>query len=235
MTHLHLVESEPRVEEPALDRLGGGPFEDDLPPAARLPRGRHGIPADLVTAHQRQRLVAAAAEALAERGYAQITAKDVGERAGVSSRTFYKHFGDLWDCLAAAYEEAGGQMCDAIEASCAESTEPAARLAAGIDAALAFLAAEPAVAQLLGGRPPLDAGDLTDARRELVDRLAAMLRRARDPADDTIRPRGLEEHLIDAALAFVASRVASGATSGGLTGLGPELTELFGGSRRIVA
>ncbi|HWM55687.1 MAG TPA: TetR/AcrR family transcriptional regulator [Solirubrobacterales bacterium] len=225
MTHLHLVEPDPR----------GDLFEAELSPAAPLPRGRHGIPADLVDAHQRQRLVAAMSGALAEHGYARVTAEHVSERAGVSSSTFYKHFGNLWECLLAAYEDAGTQLCAEIEASCSESETAdvedgnrADRLADGIEAALAFLDAEPALAQLLGGQPPLEAPSLSAARRNLVERLATLLRQARDPADDTIRPPGLEERLIDAALSFVSVQVTA---AGDLTSLAPELTELLAGPR----
>ncbi len=227
MTHLRLVEPEPR----------GDLFEAELAPTAPLPRGRHGIPADLVDAHQRRRLVAAMSGALAEHGYARVTAEHVSERAGVSSSTFYKHFGNLWECLLAAYEDAGLQLCAEIEASCseretedAEDGDPSERLATGIDAALAFLAAEPALAQLLGGQPPLEAPALAAARRDLVERLATLLRQARDPADDTIRPVGLEERLIDAALSFVSVQVTAGDD---LTSLGPELTELLAGPRCV--
>jgi AcrR family transcriptional regulator len=238
MTHLRLVEPEPR----------GDLFEAELSPVAPLPRGRHGIPADLVEAHQRRRLVAAMSGALVEHGYARVTAEQVSERAGVSSRTFYKHFGNLWECLLAAYEDAGTQLCAEIEAGCAasgtmEDGDEAAgdgaaadRLSTGIDAALSFLAAEPALAQLLGGQPPLEAPALAAARRDLVERLATMLRRSRDPADDAIRPPGLEERLIDAALSFVSSRAAADATGSeagdnALTDLGPELTDLLAGPR----
>lgn len=210
MTHLRLVEAEPR----------GDLFEAELAPGAPLPRGRHGIPADLVDAHQRRRLVAAMSEALAEHGYARVTAEQVSERAGVSSRTFYKHFGNLWECLLAAYEDAGRQLCAEIEAGC-------------IDGALAFLSAEPQLTGLLGGQPPLEAPALAAARRSLVERLAAMLRDARDPADDAIRPPGLEERLIDAALSFVAVQVAGG--DGDLASLGPELTELLAGPGAVAA
>jgi AcrR family transcriptional regulator len=226
VTHLHLVEAEPR----------GDLFEATLSPAAPLPRGRHGIPADLVDAHQRRRLIAAMSEALAEQGYARVTAEHVSERAGVSSRTFYKHFDNLWECLLAAYGDAGQQLCAEIEARCAEASpaegstpsgESFSRLRNGIDAALSFLATEPQLAGLLGGQPPVEAPALATARRNLVERLAKMLSQARDPADDTIRPPGLEGRLIDAALSFVSSRAGNDLANDCLAGLAPELTELL--------
>jgi len=42
-------------------------------------------------------------EALGAHGYANVTTTHVSERANVSTSTFYKHFGNLWDCLLAAY------------------------------------------------------------------------------------------------------------------------------------
>jgi AcrR family transcriptional regulator len=221
MTRLRLVESEPRE----------GPFEVNLPPAERLPHGRHGIPADLVAAHQRRRLIAAMAGALAEHGYSHVTAEHVSERAGVSSRTFYKHFGNLWDCLLAAYETAAHRLRGEIEGACAAQEDRSARLPAAIEAALAFLASEPALAQLLCARPPLEAASLAIARRRLIERLAAMLHSAWGPSDDRFTPPGIDERLIDGTFTFVSTRVVAGQTDG-LAALAPELTEILVGPRR---
>ncbi len=95
MTELRLISGGAALAEPA---------EAEAVPVLRLPPGRHGIPADLVRAHQRLRLLEAAAAAVAEQGYGRVTAARVTELAGVSSRTFYQHFEDLWACLLAAYE-----------------------------------------------------------------------------------------------------------------------------------
>ena len=69
MTELRLVENE--TED--------GPFSAGTPLPRRLPPGRHGIPANLVVEHQRRRLIAAMAEALAEHGYANVTTTQVSE------------------------------------------------------------------------------------------------------------------------------------------------------------
>lgn len=220
-------------------RLIGGtalaePAETEAP-SLRLPPGRHGIPADLVRAHQRLRLLDAAAAALAEQGYGRITAARVTELAGVSSRTFYQHFEDLWACLLAAYETAAGRLCEEIEGACATLVEergPIAeadrrgRAAAGIAAALGFLAAEPDVARLLSAEPPPQIAALAAARRDLIERLGAMLRGVlTDPGGATPLP-GLERRLIGAALALVSTRAASGEPQR-LRELEPELRELL--------
>ena len=103
------------------------PAEAEAVPTLRLPPGRHGIPADLVRAHQRLRLLEAAATAVAEQGYGRITAARVTELAGVSSRTFYQHFEDLWACLLAAYETEASRLCEGIEAHARPWSSSAAR------------------------------------------------------------------------------------------------------------
>jgi AcrR family transcriptional regulator len=225
MTELRLIAgtalAEPAVAEP----------ESPL----RLPPGRHGIPADLVRAHQRLRLLEAAAAALAEQGYGRVTAARVTELAGVSSRTFYQHFEDLWACLLAAYETEAGHLCEEIETACAALVEERGPIAeadrrgrarAGIAAALGFLAAKPDVARLLSAEPPPQIAALAAARGDLMERLGAMLRSVLvDPHGATPLP-GLERRLIGAALAVISTRAASGEPRR-LRELEPELGELL--------
>ncbi len=219
-------------------RLVGGtalaePAEAEASPL-RLPPGRHGIPADLVRAHQRLRLLDAAASALAEQGYGHLTGARVTELAGVSSRTFYQHFEDLWACLLAAYESAAGRLCEEIEGACAALVEergPVAeadqrgRARTGIAAALEFLAAAPDVARLLSAEPPPQIVALAEARRDLVERLGEMLRGVLASRGTTPLP-GLERRLVGAALALICARAASGDPQR-LRDLEPELSELL--------
>lgn len=211
------------------------PVEAEAVPTLRLPPGRHGIPADLVRAHQRLRLLEAAATAVAEQGYGRVTAARVTELAGVSSRTFYQHFEDLWACLLAAYETEASHLCEEIEAACAAlvevrgpiaETDRRGRARTGISAALGFLAAEPDVARLLSAEPPPQIAALSGARRDLIERLGTMLREVlTDPEGATPLP-GLERRLIGAALALVSTRAAGGDPQR-LRDLEPELSELL--------
>ncbi len=225
MTELRLVA--PEAED--------GPFSAGTPLPRRLPPGRHGIPANLVSEHQRLRLLEAMAQALGAHGYANVTTTHVSEQANVSTSTFYRHFGNLWDCLLAAYVAAADRLCAEIERGCAagngdpDSLEAAGgrdALGAGIDAALAFFAAEPELGRLLSGQAPREASALCAARRILVSRLAAMLRRGRGGDDDAPQPPGLDERLIDATLAFLHTRLASGEAES-LTELAPELAAIL--------
>jgi AcrR family transcriptional regulator len=211
------------------------PVEVEAVPTMRLPPGRHGIPADLVRAHQRLRLLEAAATAVAEQGYGRITAARVTELAGVSSRTFYQHFEDLWACVLAAYETEAGFLCQEIEGACAALVEERGpvgeadrrgRARAGIAAALGFLAAEPDVARLLSAEPPPQVAALAGARRDLIERLGTMLREVLTDPDGATPLPGLERRLIGAALALISTRSASGDPQR-LQDLEPELSKLL--------
>jgi AcrR family transcriptional regulator len=222
VSHLQLVTDEPG---------GDGPFSEGAPLPRRLPPGRHGIPANIVVEHQRLRLLAAMAEALAEHGYAGVTTTHVSKGAGVSTSTFYKHFGNLWDCALAAYVATADRLCEEIETACAAREPHSEPLAVGIAAALRFFAAETGLANLLSVQPPLEASAIAAARRLLISRLAAMLRRGQGPSGETAAPPGLDERLIDATLAFVCARVSAGEAAH-LDTLGPELTAILDRSRR---
>jgi AcrR family transcriptional regulator len=213
------------------------PAAAEAAPPPRLLPGRHGMPADLVRAHQRQRLLGAAAAALAEQGYGRLTAARVTELAGVSSRTFYQHFEDLWACVLAAYEDHAARLRDAIEIAyaaarrrgfdrIAEQTSTAGAAGEGIAAAIEFLAAEPDVARLLSAEPPPQIAALAAARHDLIERLGAMLRRALAERDGATPLPGLERRLVGAALAIVSTRAAGGDPRR-LRALEPELSELL--------
>ena len=192
----------------------------------RLPRGRHRIPPEQVAENQRWRLLGAAAEVLAERGYARITSADVAACAGVSRSTFYAHFDDLDACLLAAYEMAADCLCDLVTGACEEGRgeEWPARLRTALDESLAFLATEPDLACLLGAAAPA----LAAARERLLNRLAWALRGARRlrPQDAPPLPPDTERRLLAATLGLIGDRVAAGEAPR-LPELAPELVELL--------
>jgi AcrR family transcriptional regulator len=69
-----------------------------------LPRGRHKLDPQLVAASQRQRLIEAIVELVAEKGYSDVTIGDIVSRAGTAKRTFYDHFADKLQCFLAALD-----------------------------------------------------------------------------------------------------------------------------------
>jgi AcrR family transcriptional regulator len=114
-----------------------------------LPRGRHGLPREYVAQHQCERILAAIADLLDERGYDRTTVAAVAAQAGVSKSDFYAHFASKDECFLAAYDGAVEQLRSEVLASCPGGGGWADGVCAGLAAALEGLAARPAQANML--------------------------------------------------------------------------------------
>src|SRR4051795_1190781 len=139
-------------QEMLLAALGESWSPADVSAAAELlsggegqfPSGIRSLPSDLVSAIQRERLLAAMLRATAEIGYRELSVQDVLERAGVSRPTFYEHFGNKEDCFLAAFDAAAARLRDRVEAAASEGGERwRDRLRMGLEELLRFVDAEP--------------------------------------------------------------------------------------------
>ena len=70
-----------------------------------MPPGRHLIPSDFVTQNQRERMLLAMAELVAERGYQKTTIELIAKTSRVALVTFYEHFSSKEECFLAAFDE----------------------------------------------------------------------------------------------------------------------------------
>jgi AcrR family transcriptional regulator len=123
--------------------------EDLDPPGTPLPSGRHNLPREFVVTSQRDRLLDAMAQACAEKRYAEVSVADIVAQARVSRSTFYEIFPDKEACFLAAYDAILGRFVTEVIKACADPdlTWPE-QIELGIEAALGFLAAEPAFARM---------------------------------------------------------------------------------------
>jgi AcrR family transcriptional regulator len=80
----------------------------------------------------RERLIAAMAASVEERGYADTTVADVVRLARTSRRTFYEHFQDRADCFLALFDVTNDQMFAALAAA----VDPSAPWERQVDQAL---------------------------------------------------------------------------------------------------
>jgi AcrR family transcriptional regulator len=83
---------------------------DPAPWAEPLKRGRHKLPAEAVRASQRERLLRAVIEVVADRGYEATTILAVVTAARVSRSAFYECFADKVDCFLAAIDDSAGEL-----------------------------------------------------------------------------------------------------------------------------
>ena len=114
-----------------------------------LPAGRHGYSREQVAHHQRERLIAGLAAAVADKGYAAATLADITREAKVSRRVFYANFESKEDCFLAAFGIVVGHIGELVEAAVADAPDWPARAVAATRAVLGFLASEPDLARLI--------------------------------------------------------------------------------------
>jgi AcrR family transcriptional regulator len=100
-----------------------------------------------VLASQRQRMLEAMAETVADKGYAGTTVGDVVSGAGVSRKTFYEHFRDKEDCFLAAFDSGVDALLEAIAMAVPEEPTRMSLVRARVRAYLVTLAARPAFAR----------------------------------------------------------------------------------------
>jgi AcrR family transcriptional regulator len=113
-----------------------------------LPRGRHAAPREVVWVSQRDRMLAAMADAVAEKGYAGTAVADVIAGAGVSRKTFYEQFANKEACFLAAYDAGVELLIEAIDEAIRTAVGgPLAAARAGTSCYLEMLAANPALAR----------------------------------------------------------------------------------------
>jgi len=196
----------------------------------RLPAGSHGIPPELVARNQRERLIAAVAEACAEKGYAEIAVSDVVRRAGVSTATFYKRFDGKRDCMLAAHEELSGRLLEEVGRECDAASDWEAGVRATIAAVLELFAADPPTARLLT-LEILALGPEGAARHsDTIEAFADRLRAGRDPRRDPESPH--RDWATVAAIAALIGKVVMDGDAASLPALEDELTALALGSGR---
>jgi AcrR family transcriptional regulator len=210
-----------RVADPPLT-------QSDTDKATKLPRGPHALPQDVVIAHQRERLLDAAATAVAEQGYAELTVRDLIVRAGVSRRTFYQLFDDKIDCVFAAHERAFERLSEVLVDACRAEVAWSDRVAAAIAASLAFAVESPSEAQLIvvachtASEPKL-----ASRGHAAHEKLADLLRTGRQQGEvANVPPELTEQAVVGAAMAVVGARLLAGDVDS-LPLLVPELTQVI--------
>src|SRR5215467_1079393 len=138
-------------QEMLLAALGDSWSPADVGAAAELlsggegqfPSGIRSLPSDLVSAVQRERLLAAMLRATAELGYREVSVQNVLERAGVSRPTFYEHFENKEACFLAAFDAVAARLRGRIETAAEDGETWRGRLRLGLEELLRFVGEDP--------------------------------------------------------------------------------------------
>src|SRR5437879_31780 len=128
----------------------------------------------------RERLVLAAVDLFAEQGYDATTVTQIAERAGVTKSTFFRHFPDKRELLAAGQQTLSRLLAEGITEA-PESATPLAAVAAGLERA---------------------SGAMGPMNRELGPRLQAVIAANAELQErDALKNVGLAAAMTDALLA----------------------------------
>jgi AcrR family transcriptional regulator len=121
----------------------------------------------------RARILEAALQAFAERGYNAASIAEIGERAGIAKSVMYHHFGSKAGLYEAVVEAQTADLVKEVAAALPE--DPAApRLRVGVDAYFRFLRSRPTVWRLLFRDPPTDP-ELVEVDRRLQQKRSELL------------------------------------------------------------
>lgn len=177
----------------------------------RLPRGRHGLPREFVAQNQRERLLAALAECLYERGYEETTVATIGKCAGVSKSDFYKHYESKDACFLAAYDDVVERIRETLRAACGQRDDWAGGVLDALAALLAFLAGEPARARLVLVEGLRAGKGVYDRYQEALQSFVPFLRDgAPAPAGGPHPPEATDEAVVGGIASLLARRMLAG-------------------------
>lgn len=141
----------PPIKTPPESLTGEGLLSERARAAqGRLPGGRHDLPREVVERSQRERIVDATAEIVAEKGLAGLTIPAIASRAGVSHETFYEMYPSKHDAFLGAQKVGMHQAFSTAIETYEKHRELAwsVAVAEGLRVLIAFLVAEPAHARL---------------------------------------------------------------------------------------
>ncbi len=178
---------------------------------SKLPPGRHLVPRDFVAQNQRERMLLATAELVAERGYQKTTIELIAKTAKVALSTFYEQFSSKEECFLAAFDE----TIDAAAEVFAELLDPeqewVEQISSGLEIALEMVANEPARARLCIVEAQAAGGEALVRYQGMLERIAPKLREGRihNPRASRL-PDGLEVAIVGGLVWLIHQRLLAG-------------------------
>src|SRR6478752_2010524 len=111
---------------------------------SKMPPGRHLMPSDFVAQNQRERMLLATAELVAERGYQKTTIELIAKTSRVALSTFYEQFSSKEECFLAAFDESLAAAAAVFAELLDEEESWAEQISAAIEIFLEMVVNEPA-------------------------------------------------------------------------------------------
>jgi len=160
---------------------------------AKMPPGRHLVPRDFVSQNQRDRMLLATTELVAERGYQKTTIELIAKTARVALSTFYEHFSSKEECFLAAFDECISAAAE-VFGELVEPDQPwVDQISSGMEVFLEMVVTEPARARLCIVESQAAGGAALARYQAMLGSVAPKLREGRELNPRAARlPDGLE-------------------------------------------
>jgi len=192
----------------------------------RLPAGRHGLPREFIAQNQRERIITALVDTVAERGYNATTVAHITKAASVSRRTFYEHFADKEACFLAAYEMVSSHIRESMQVAADAFEEWPQKVRAALATMLRFLAGEPELARVCMIEPIAAGGEIAARHRASMQGFVEILKAGRpEHSGDRPLPDATEATLVGGIVSLIVREIHAGRTEQ-LEELLPDLVEL---------
>lgn len=131
----------------------------------------------------RERILEAATELFAARGYAGAGVDRLAERSGIAKTAIYYHFGNKEGLLAAVLERASTEWIEAIQQAARQAGDPVGRLERALAGMRAMLEERPWILKLF----QILTLEVADEKPEIRATLQGIVRRARQAITDGMR------------------------------------------------
>jgi AcrR family transcriptional regulator len=190
------------------------------------PAGRHRLPAEVRSQHQRERILEAAIEVFAKRGYQETTIDHIVSAAKVGVGTFYTLFHDKPGCFVQAYEKVVLEAREAIAAAVPAGAEWPEQACAALRALLERIEAEPLRARIALVEVQTAGPQALNRYEETLDSATPLLARGREvsPVGAELPPH-MEEAVVGGLAWLLQQRLVLGEFEGANAHL-PDVLEI---------
>jgi AcrR family transcriptional regulator len=179
-------------------------------PSAARPGG-HRLRPEVVAHHQRERILTAVVEVVAERGYRAATVTEIVKRGKVARQRFYENFASKEDCFLAAYDRAVEEALRRVGEGVANAEDSfAARVSAGIGALLGYMSEQPELARACLLEAPSLGSAATKRNEQVVEVFAGLLRDHPVERGAPEPPPGAEESVLGGLYWLIYQALLSG-------------------------
>jgi len=198
------------------------------PPEHLMPSaiGQEPFPREVVAEHQRERVIKAAIDVFAKRGYRGATVGNLVSAAKVGVNSFYGLFDGKEDCFLAVYDQVAADSFGRVAAAVPRGSEWSRQVAAAMRALLELIEEQPLAARIAFVEVHTAGPAARGLHERDLDRVAALLRRGRAQSPITDELPDTLEYAIAGGLAWLLQQRIVIGEAAGISKLLPETLEI---------